>query len=124
MRGRSMRQLLPALDPPRKPRLDAADGGLTIPATQREACMFKWLSRLDDFFPIRYSVWALCAIGLVASAAAWYRIGTSLWLVALFLGLVLLGLRDVWQSQHSVLRNYPVIGHLRFLLEFIRPEIR
>jgi glutamate synthase domain-containing protein 2 len=23
-----------------------------------------------------------------------------------------------------VLRNYPVIGHLRFLLEFIRPEIR
>jgi hypothetical protein len=24
----------------------------------------------------------------------------------------------------AVLRNYPVIGHLRFLLEFIRPEIR
>ena len=29
--------------------------------------MFKWLSRLDDHFPIRYSVWALCAIGLIAS---------------------------------------------------------
>src|SRR5690606_5523375 len=32
--------------------------------------------------------------------------------------------RDVLQAQHSVLRNYPVIGHLRFLLEFVRPEIR
>ena len=28
------------------------------------------------------------------------------------------------QARHAVLRNYPVIGHLRFLLEFIRPEIR
>ena len=38
--------------------------------------------------------------------------------------LVVLGLRDVTQDRHAVLRNYPVIGHLRFLLEFIRPEIR
>jgi len=86
--------------------------------------MFQWLKRLDHLFPIRYSVWALCAIGLLASAAAWHRMGTSLWLVVVFLVLVLLGVRDVWQSQHSVLRNYPVIGHLRFLLEFIRPEMR
>ena len=28
------------------------------------------------------------------------------------------------QTRHAVLRNYPVIGHLRFLLEFIRPEMR
>ena len=38
--------------------------------------------------------------------------------------LVGLGLRDTRQTRHAVLRNYPVIGHLRFLLEFIRPEIR
>ena len=86
--------------------------------------MFQWLKRLDHLFPIRYSVWALCAIGLLASFAAWQQMGTSLWLVVVFLVLVLLGVRDVWQSQHSVLRNYPVIGHLRFLLEFIRPEMR
>ena len=47
--------------------------------------MFKWLRRLDHLFPIRYTVWALCAIGLLASAVAWHRMGTSLWLVALFL---------------------------------------
>ena len=50
--------------------------------------MFKWLSRLDDHFPIRYSVWALCAIGLIASLAAWHRMGTSLGLVVVFLVLV------------------------------------
>ena len=33
-------------------------------------------------------------------------------------------MRDTRQTRHSVLRNYPVIGHLRFLLEFIRPEMR
>ena len=37
---------------------------------------------------------------------------------------VLLGLRDSLQGTHSVLRNYPVIGHMRYLFEFIRPEIR
>ena len=34
------------------------------------------------------------------------------------------GARDMRQRRHSILRNYPVIGHLRFLLEFIRPEMR
>ncbi|KAG0165427.1 hypothetical protein DFQ30_008474 [Apophysomyces sp. BC1015] len=33
-------------------------------------------------------------------------------------------MRDLLQSQHSILRNYPLWGHLRFLIEFIRPEIR
>ena len=39
-------------------------------------------------------------------------------------GLVLLGIFDVMQSRHSILRNYPISGHLRFLLEDIRPEMR
>ena len=39
-------------------------------------------------------------------------------------GLFVLGCRDYKQTRHAILRNYPVIGHLRFLLEYIRPEIR
>lgn len=38
--------------------------------------------------------------------------------------LAALGTYDVLQSRHSILRNYPVIGHMRFLFEGIRPEIR
>ena len=35
-----------------------------------------------------------------------------------------LGIYDLVQTKHSVLRNYPVLGHLRFLLEAIRPEMQ
>jgi len=42
----------------------------------------------------------------------------------IFLSLALLGVADRIQRKHAILQNYPVIGHLRFLLEFIRPEIR
>ncbi|MCW2800454.1 MAG: gltB 3 [Aeromicrobium sp.] len=38
--------------------------------------------------------------------------------------LILLGVWDVAQRRHSVLRNYPVIGHLRYLLEKLRPELQ
>ncbi|MEO6472479.1 MAG: FMN-binding glutamate synthase family protein, partial [Aeromicrobium sp.] len=34
------------------------------------------------------------------------------------------GVYDLLQTSHSVTRNYPVIGHARFLLEHIRPEIQ
>ena len=38
--------------------------------------------------------------------------------------LSLIGLRDITQRRHSILRNYPIIGNLRFLFEAIRPEMR
>jgi glutamate synthase domain-containing protein 2 len=31
---------------------------------------------------------------------------------------------DILQRRHSILRNFPLIGHLRFLLEAIGPELR
>jgi len=38
--------------------------------------------------------------------------------------LSLLGIRDLFQVRHSILRNYPIAAHLRFLFENIRPEMR
>ncbi|MCB1333018.1 MAG: FMN-binding glutamate synthase family protein [Roseivivax sp.] len=35
-----------------------------------------------------------------------------------------IGTHDLLQRRHSILRNYPVLGHMRFLFEGIRPEIR
>ena len=35
-----------------------------------------------------------------------------------------LGLRDLMQTRHAILRNYPIAAHLRFILENIRPEMR
>ena len=34
------------------------------------------------------------------------------------------GLNDLKQHNHSIRRNFPVLGHLRYLLESIRPEIQ
>ncbi|SHL06028.1 Glutamate synthase domain-containing protein 2 [Roseovarius marisflavi] len=51
----------------------------------------------------------------------------SIWMLiplVFFAGLTALGVLDVTQNSHSILRNYPVIGHMRFLFEGIRPEIR
>ena len=33
------------------------------------------------------------------------------------------GLWDIMQKHHSILRNYPLLGHLRFFFESIRPEM-
>lgn len=48
------------------------------------------------------------------------------WLFALvpLVALAVIGWADVAQRRHSILRNYPIVGHLRFLFEAIRPEIQ
>ncbi len=86
--------------------------------------MHEWLSRLDQHFPVRYAAWLGCAVGFLLSAFTWVGFGVGGWWALVFALGVGLGLRDTRQTRHSVLRNYPVIGHLRFLAEFIRPEIR
>ncbi|HMN58016.1 MAG TPA: FMN-binding glutamate synthase family protein, partial [Ottowia sp.] len=74
---------------------------------------------------IRYTTWVLCALFTVLSAIALLRWGRGWWApLGVFGALTLLGWRDYAQTRHAVLRNYPVLGHMRFLLEFIRPEIR
>jgi len=49
------------------------------------------------------------------------------WFILPFLGFAVLagmGIYDITQTKHSILRNYPVLGHMRFFFEGIRPEIR
>jgi glutamate synthase domain-containing protein 2 len=86
----------------------------------------RWLIRLNEHVPIRYAAWCLSLLGVLAGGLWWWADGRphGLWLMAGAAALVLLGLNDMRQTARSVLRNYPVIGHLRYLLEFIRPEMR
>jgi len=86
--------------------------------------MFHWLNQLDRYFPVRYTSWLLCGVAMLLCIFTWIAFHIGGELALLFMFLTGLGLRDTLQSRHSVLRNYPVIGHLRFLLEFIRPEMR
>lgn len=48
-------------------------------------------------------------------------------MIWVWVGLALLGaivLYDLFQRKHAILRNFPVIGHLRYLLEAVGPELR
>jgi glutamate synthase domain-containing protein 2 len=82
------------------------------------------LHKLNAIFPVRYTALGLCVFALLLSLFALLAFGTGLGALLLSGGLVALGVHDLRQSQRSILRNYPIIGHLRFALEFIRPEIR
>jgi glutamate synthase domain-containing protein 2 len=86
--------------------------------------MNAWLSRLDQFFPVRYTLWSLSLLATVGFALYWTLTGRGEVIAIVCAVLVAVGIRDMLQSKHSMLRNYPLVGHLRFLLEFIRPEIR
>ena len=47
-----------------------------------------------------------------------------LWCLLLVIPPILLGGYDAWQPHSNVLRNYPLIGHLRYGLLAIRPQIQ
>ena len=78
----------------------------------------------DSQLPVRYSALALSVLGLLLCGFSLLVFGVGGGLALLFLLLVGVGLHDLWQPKRSILRNYPIIGHMRFMLEFIRPEIR
>ncbi len=74
--------------------------------------------------PQRYWTWA--ASVLLACLCLLLTVFSGLWLwpAAAFATVALVGVWDFLQSQHSIRRNYPVLAHLRFFFEKIRPEIR
>jgi glutamate synthase domain-containing protein 2 len=82
------------------------------------------LDYLNSIYPIRYTVFGMCVMGLLLSLFSLVVFHTGAMTGLVFLGLVAVGLYDLQQTKKSVLRNYPVIGHMRYMLEFVRPEIR
>ena len=79
--------------------------------------MQRLLTRYTAFYVVILAA-AVFSLFALQKSAAW-------WILAIpFLGLSFLGLIDLTQTKHAIRRNYPVIGNLRFLFEFIRPEIR
>ncbi len=84
--------------------------------------MFKTLHSFSRFIP-----WGLCIFFTILMAlqiqGGHDTLGTYLWF-GFFTFLSVVGLQDATQKNHAILRNYPVSGHLRFLFETFRPELR
>ncbi len=75
---------------------------------------------------MRYGFFAACLLGAVLTFPGFHAAHSSVYAAAFVILLLLsaLGIWDLTQAKHGVLRNYPVLGHLRYILEFIRPELR
>ena len=74
---------------------------------------------------VRFLIIALLSLlGFITIVAASF--GRDGWWAIAALALLLLGLgiHDVIQTKHAILRNFPVLGRMRFLFESIRPEIQ
>ena len=70
----------------------------------------------------------LLVAGAVLATAAFVVLGivfSSYWLLGLIWSAPTagVGVWDLVQKHHSILRNYPLLGHLRFFFESIRPEM-
>lgn len=75
------------------------------------------------YFPLTGSVIIAAVLAyMIASGTASF----ALLIVPLFIMafLIAVGLHDVWQTKRAVLRNYPISGHARYIMEDIRPKIR
>ncbi len=74
--------------------------------------------------PSRFYALAICALTLVVCT---FLVALHPWLLSITiaaLALTLIGIWDLVQTRHSIRRNYPLLAHFRFMLEYIRPEIR
>ncbi len=49
---------------------------------------------------------------------------TGYWPLLFSIPLLIVALYDRLQKKHAVMRNYPIVGHLRYFFESIRPELR
>jgi glutamate synthase domain-containing protein 2 len=75
-------------------------------------------------YPVRYTTFFIALAGLCFSALVLVASGQGWIMLLFFAALSAVGVHDLLQTHHAILRNYPILGHMRFLLEFIRPEIR
>ncbi len=68
---------------------------------------------------IKFTIIALLIFAVIIGIFIWPLPG----FIVLVILLVTLGLYDLFQKKHTILRNFPVIGHMRYLLEMIGPEL-
>jgi len=79
---------------------------------------------MENWLPGRYLAFAVSILVFVLAVAGW-RYGTGTQLLAIASGvLVVLGIGDIVQKHSTLRRNYPILSHIRFFFEDVRPMLR
>ncbi len=73
---------------------------------------------------VRYWLFTLAAFAALTVALVAVSKPEILWSLVILLPLIGLLIRDSVQRKHTVLRNFPIIGHFRYFMEMVRPEIQ
>lgn len=60
---------------------------------------------------------------LLTGLGAWFLHPAWAWLYALWLPVIGLGFYDLSQKPHAIVRNFPVLGRLRYMAEWMRPKV-
>lgn len=68
---------------------------------------------------IRFTLGALVVFAIIGATLQWPKWG----FISIAVILLAIGIYDLFQKKHTILRNFPVLGHMRYLLEMIGPEI-
>ena len=84
----------------------------TIPATNTRIAL------------VRHGFYLISIILLTAIGVASFWVPGVLWSLVVLAPLIALGIYDSLQAHHAILRNFPIIGRARYMLEEIRPEIQ
>jgi glutamate synthase domain-containing protein 2 len=75
---------------------------------------------------MRFLPFAIAIVLFVLAVVLALATGGWGWIVlaAVAAGAAATGAHDLAQRRHSILRNYPILGHARFAMEAIRPELQ
>ncbi|MEO8933620.1 MAG: hypothetical protein ABI295_04875 [Xanthomarina sp.] len=73
---------------------------------------------------MRTNFYIISSIFLIVTLALSIFLSSNWYVIfAITLILTILGYYDVFQTKHTIMRNYPVVGRLRFVLEELRPKM-
>ncbi|MDT8409313.1 MAG: FMN-binding glutamate synthase family protein [Wenzhouxiangellaceae bacterium] len=73
---------------------------------------------------VRIWFFGISAILFALVGSIWLVWPPIAWSLVVLLPLFALGMRDAFQHRHTVLRNFPIVGHGRYLVESVRPELQ
>ena len=68
-------------------------------------------------------VWTTISLIIIFGILGWFVWQGFWWILAVFAFFMFIGIKDMIQTKHTLWRNFPVLGRLRWLMEDMRPKL-